>query len=71
MGQGSSIAMSCSLSCRYGLDLVLLWLWHRPAAAAPIQPLALKLPHAIDAGLKSKQTNKQKCGDKFVFIILY
>ena len=31
---------------RCGSDLVLLWLWCRPAAAAPIQPLAWKLPYA-------------------------
>ena len=26
----------CSMDCRWGLDLVLLWLWCRPAPAAPI-----------------------------------
>ena len=31
---------------RCSLDLVLLWLFHKPAAAAPIQPLAWELPHA-------------------------
>ena len=40
----SSIAMSFSVGCRHGSDLVLLWLWCRPAAAAPIQPLAWELP---------------------------
>ena len=28
-------------------DLALLWLWHRPAAAAPIHPLAWKLPYYL------------------------
>ena len=41
-------------------DLVLLWLWHRPAAAAPIRPLAWELPHAAGAALKKqKQTNER------------
>ena len=31
---------AASVSHRHSLDLLLLWLWHRPAAAAPIQPLA-------------------------------
>ena len=30
--------MSCGGGCRRGLDLALLWLWHRPAAVAPIRP---------------------------------
>ena len=39
-----------------GLDPVLLWLWCRPAAAAPIQPLAWELPYAAHAALKKKVT---------------
>ena len=31
---------SCGVGRRCGLDLVLLWLWHRPAATAPIRTLA-------------------------------
>ena len=31
-----SIAASCSIGHRRSLDLAWLWLWHRPAAAAPI-----------------------------------
>ena len=34
------------------MDLALLWLFPRLAAAAPIQPLAWKLPYATDATLK-------------------
>ena len=33
-------------------DPAFLWLWRRPAAIAPIRPLAWKLPYAIDAALK-------------------
>ena len=47
--------MSCGVGHRRGLDPELLWLWRRPAAAAPIQPLAWKLPYATDVFLKSKK----------------
>ena len=33
-------------------------LWHRPAATAPIQPLAWELPYAMGAALKSKKKKK-------------
>ena len=35
-------------------DLLWLWLWHRPAATAPIRPLAWELPYAAGVALKSK-----------------
>ena len=43
-------------------DLALLWLWHRLASAALIQPLAWELPYAVYAALKrqSKQTTPTK-----------
>ena len=47
-----SVAMSCGVGCRHGSDLALLWLWRRPAAVAPIQPLAWELPYAEGAVLK-------------------
>ena len=31
---------------RFISDSTLLWLWRRPAAAAPIRPLAWELPYA-------------------------
>ena len=34
------------------MDLALLWLWCRLAAAALIQPLAQELPHAAGMALK-------------------
>ena len=50
--------MSCGVGCRCSLDdLALLWLWRRPAAAAPIQPLAWELPYAVGAALKKKKKN--------------
>ena len=36
-------------------DLALLWLWCRPAAAAPIRPLAGELPHVVPAALTPPQ----------------
>ena len=46
-------------------DPSLLWLWHGPAAAALIRPLAWELPYDSGAALKikhnkPKQTNEQK-----------
>ena len=52
--------MSCGVGCSLGSDPMLFWLWYRPAAPAPFRPLAWELQYAMDAGLKSKQTNKQK-----------
>ena len=39
-GLALSIAESCGIGYRCGLDLVLLWLWCKPAAAALIGSLA-------------------------------
>ena len=49
---------TCGVGRRHGSDLVLLGLWCRPAAAAPIQPLAWGPPHASGVALKSKKQNK-------------
>ena len=46
--------MSYGVCCRHD-NLVLLRLWHRPAAVAPIGPLAWEPPYAIGAALKSKK----------------
>ena len=51
--------MSCGTGHTCNLDLALLWLWHRSAAAALIWPLAWEIPYPAGAALKSKQTNKQ------------
>ena len=39
-------------------NLLLLWLWHRLATAAPFQPLAWELPYATCAALKRKRKKK-------------
>jgi len=41
-------------------DLAFLWLWHRPAAPAPIRPLAWEPPYAVSVALKSKKTKERK-----------
>ena len=51
-------SVSYGVGCRCGLDLMLLW--HRPAAVAPIQPLARELPYAAGVALKKKQHKKQQ-----------
>ena len=61
-GEGPGAAMSGGVGCRRSWDLALLWLWCRPAAAAPIQPLAWELPYAAGATLKSKKKKKKKIG---------
>ena len=45
---------------RCSSDPVLLWLWHRPAATAPIRPLAWELPCAMGAALKKTKDGKKK-----------
>ena len=40
---------------RCGLDPELLWLWCRPAATAPIQPLAWEPPYAKAVALKRQK----------------
>ena len=54
--------MSCGADHRIGSDMVLLWLWHRLAAAAPIRPLGWELPFAVGAALEntSKQVLQKK-----------
>ena len=44
-----------SVGYRHSWDPVLLWLWHRPAATALIQPLAWEPPYALGAALKRQK----------------
>ena len=53
--------MSYGVGCRHGLDPVLLWLWHRLSATAPIGPLDWEPPYAMGAALeKAKRQKKEK-----------
>ena len=60
MDQGSGIALSCGVGGRLSSDRMLLWLWCRLVAAAPIQPLAWERPYATPAALKSRKTKSKK-----------
>ena len=41
-------------------DPEFLWLWHRPAATAPIRPLAWEPPCAVSAALEKAERQKKK-----------
>ena len=48
--QGSSPGLA-----PWGEDPGLLWLWRRPAATAPIRPLAWRHPYATGVALKRQK----------------
>ena len=52
--------MCCSVGHSHNLDPTLLWLWHRLAAIASIQPLAWELPHALVRPKKEKKEKERK-----------
>ena len=52
--------MSCGVGPRRSSDPELLWLWCRPAAAAPNNPLAWELSYAVDVALKRERKKKRK-----------
>ena len=51
---------SSGVGCRCSLDLAFLWLWDRPAAIAPVQPLAWEPPYATGVSLKRQQDKKRE-----------
>ena len=61
--------MSYDVGCRLGSDptLLLLWLWRRPAATAPIRLLAWEPPYATDAALKRQKKKKKKKKEKALY----
>ena len=60
VGQGSGMAVSCSVGHRCGLDPMLLWLWCRLAAVALTRPPACEHPYATGVALKSKKKKKKE-----------
>ena len=52
--------MSCGVGRTCGLDPAWLWLWRRPAATAPIQPLAWEPPYDVGVALKRQKKRKSK-----------
>ena len=53
-----ALPLSCGVGCRRGLGPMFLWLWHRPAAATPIQPPAWEPPLCHRYGPKKKKILK-------------
>ena len=49
------MAATFGMGYRCSTEPVLLWLWRRPAAAAPIGPLAWELPYIAGAVIKKKK----------------
>ena len=56
----SGLRIRCCVGYSCSVDLALLWLWCRPAAAAPIQPLAWEPPYASGMALKRQKKKKKK-----------
>ena len=52
--------MTCSVGHGCSSDPVLLWLWCRPAASAPIRPLAWEPSYAAGAALEKTKKTKKK-----------
>ena len=52
--------MSCGVGRRRGMDPALLWLWPRPAAVAPIGPLAWEPPYVLKGQRPKKKRKKKK-----------
>ena len=64
--------MSCGAGCRHSLDLTLLWLWRRPAATAPVRPLAREPLSAVKDKKTKKKTRKTKAIiGKAVFVFYF
>jgi len=60
--------VSCGVGHRLGSDPMLLWLWRRPVATAPIQPLAWEPPYA--AGAAQEMAKRQKKKRSIILLIL-
>ena len=58
--KGSGVASELCCRSQTGFDLVLLWLWCRPAGTAPIQPLAWEPPYAMGVALKDRKKKKKE-----------
>ena len=50
--------MSCGVGRRHSSDLALPWLWRRPAAIAPIRPLAWEPLYTTGTAPKKEKKKK-------------
>ena len=55
---------SCGVGRKHSSDPMLLWLWHKPAATAPIQPLAWEPPDAVSVALERQKKKKKREREK-------
>ena len=62
--KGSGIAVNCGGGHRHSSDPV--WLWCRPAAVAPIRPLAWNFHMLQVQPYKMKQNKELKANDSFI-----
>ena len=62
--------MSCGVGRRHGSDPMWLWLWRRPAATAPIRPLAWEPPHATYSAQKRQKDRGKKKGNLLFLLTL-
>ena len=53
-------AVATGLRHRHSSDLAWLWLWHRPAATAPIRPLAWERSYISGAVQEMAKRQKKK-----------
>ena len=59
-GSGIWLAVSCGIGQRCSSDPEVLWLQHKLATAAAVQPLAWELPYATGVGLERKEGRKKE-----------
>jgi len=60
VGWGSGVAVGFGVGCRPCSDPTLLWLWCRPAAAAPVGPLGWGPPCAVGVTLEKRAKRQRK-----------
>ena len=63
--------MSCVVGHRCSSDLALLWLWRRPAATAPIRPIAWEPPYAAGVAQKNGKKTKKKKKKRLNFLLTF
>ena len=63
--------MSCGAGRRCSSDLVLLWLWRRPAAVAPTQPLAWERLYAAGVPLPPQKKSSEKVNISRLGYVIY
>ena len=65
-----ALPRAVGISRRPDLDPALLWLWCRPAAAAPVGPLAWEPPYAMGMALKKKKRQHMDGSSCCTFLIV-